>query len=82
MRPVHLPFLLVLLFGAALGARAQSVRWEPAANGMNNAITLVFENCEPDGPPALPAIPSVTFTSMGRSENVSIVNFEMTRTVA
>jgi hypothetical protein len=64
-------FIALSLFVGALGvtARAQSVRWEPADGGVPNAVMLLFENCEPDGQPELPAIPNVTFTSLGRSEN-------------
>ena len=76
--------LLLLAIIAGLGARlaAQSVRWEPAESGLSNAIMLVFENCEPDGQPALPAIPGVSFTPAGRSVSTNIVNFQMTQTVA
>src|SRR5829696_1529564 len=60
---------LCIFFGVwCVAARAQSVRWEPADGGMPNTVVLVFENCEPDGQPELPAIPNVTFTAMGRSE--------------
>jgi hypothetical protein len=77
----------LLLFLAALTGlgsllSAQTVRWEPAESGLSNAIMLVFENCEPDGPPALPAIPGVSFTPAGRSVSTNIVNFQMTQTTA
>ncbi len=84
MRLARFVFPLLCLAGllVAASARAQSVRWEQADNGMANAIMLVFENCEPDGQPALPAIPGVSFTGAGRSESINMVNFQTTRTVA
>src|SRR4051812_27235516 len=66
MRLSRLLFLLVLPFGLAAAARAQSVRWELA--DMPNAVQLVFENCTPEGDPQLPAIKDVKFTYVGRTE--------------
>jgi hypothetical protein len=81
MRLVRLLSLIVVSFTAALAARAQSVRWEPAESGMANAVVLVYENCEPDGQPELPSIPGVTFTPIGRTESMNMVNFQTTRSV-
>jgi hypothetical protein len=79
-------FLLLLLFGAAAGVHAQSVRWEPSSSGQSNAITLVFENCEPDGQPVLPSIPGVTLTFAGSQQSSQSSfgsgGFHTTRTVA
>ena len=86
MRPARPLFFLLLVFCATLVARAQSVRWEPAEGGMASAIVLVFENCEPDGQPSLPAIPGVTVTFAGRNESSQSTfgpgGFNTTRTVA
>ena len=55
---------LVALFALTV-ARAQSVRWEIADQGMMSAaIQLVFENCTPDGDPNLPTIPGVTYNGL------------------
>ena len=74
-------FFLLALFASALAARAQSVRWEPSESGMSSAISLVFENCEPEGEPRLPPIPGVSFTLTGRSTSTNIVNFRVTQSV-
>ena len=37
-------------------AVAQTARWEQAESGLGTNLALVFENCEPDGQPALPSI--------------------------
>jgi hypothetical protein len=69
MRFVRFISLCLILGAIGAVARAQSVRWEPADGGVPNAVMLLFENCEPEGQPDLPAIPNVTFTSLGRSES-------------
>ena len=71
---------VVALFFAAV-AHAQSVRWQPGDASMLNVATLVFENCAPDGDPSLPSVPGVTFTFVGQTESVNIVNTRATRTV-
>ena len=72
----------LLAFAAALSLPAQSVRWEAGDSGLGNSLLLIFENCEPEGQPALPAIPGVTFAPAGRSESTNIVNFSVSRTIA
>jgi hypothetical protein len=62
-------------------ALAQSVRWEPAESGMPNAVALVFDNCSPEGQPELPPIPGLTFTFLGRSESMNMINFQTSRSV-
>src|SRR5215207_1512298 len=69
MRVVRFIFLGLFFAAISVLARAQAVRWEPAEGGLPNTVVLVFENCEPDGQPELPAIPNVTFTALGRSES-------------
>lgn len=67
--------LFPLVFAALLAgtaAFAQSVRWMPTDAAMSNTVQLVFEDCAPDGPPDLPQIPQVTFSSLGQSENTQI----------
>ncbi len=83
MRLVRLLLPLLALFAAG-AARAQSVRWE-AADGLANAVVLVFENCEPDGQPELPAIPGVTLAFQNRGESTQSTfgpgGFNTTRTI-
>lgn len=88
--PSALLGLLALVFAllpAALRAQnpqlgAPSVRWEIADQGMMSAaVQLVFENCAPDGEPALPQIPNATLQLVNRANNTSIVNFQMTQSV-
>ena len=85
MRFVRLITLgLIGLISTLAVARAQSVRWEPVDGGGGNVLMLVFEDCAPEPPdtqPALPAIRDVSFGFAGRSENLSIVNFQATRTI-
>ncbi|MBI5690845.1 MAG: BatD family protein [Verrucomicrobia bacterium] len=74
------PLLCLAILG--ISARGQTVRWEPAESGLSSAVALVFENCEPDGQPALPSIPGVRFEFGGQSTQINVVNTRMTRTVA
>ena len=78
---------LALIFSAILlplAALAQSAHWDPPSGqlGFNQVsqITLFFENCEPDGPPALPQVDGLVFGRPSQSSQTSIVNFTMTRT--
>lgn len=68
----------------AVSAMAQSVHWDPPSGqlGFNQVsqISLVFENCEPDGPPNLPQVDGLIFGRPSQSSQTSIVNFTMTRT--
>lgn len=72
-------FLLLVVLSAATAVQAQSVRWRPGDSP--NVAILVYEECSPDGDPALPAVPGVTFTPIGRSNNANIVNFRVSRSV-
>lgn len=81
-----LPFLVILVLGLAVGqtlGRAQSVRWEPPGGqlGFNQVsdLALVFENCEPDGDPALPKIDGLQFGRPSQSTEMNMVNMSVTR---
>ncbi len=75
-------FAFVLFAAFTLtAARAQSVHWENSDSGDASEVTLVFQDCSPNGDPQLPTIAGTTFALMGRSENMSVVNFSMTRTL-
>jgi len=76
-RPACFLWLAALL---SVVAHAQTVHWE-ADPGAPSSLQLVFEDCSPDGQPDLPALPGATFNFTGQSENMSIVNFQMTRSV-
>jgi hypothetical protein len=69
------------LTGSAI---AQSVRWDPPGGqlGFNQVsqLTLVFDECEPDGEPALPTVDGLQFGRPSQSSQTSIVNFKMSRT--
>lgn len=78
----RLLWTLLAFAAAALNLPAQSVRWEAGDSGLGNSLLLIFENCEPEGQPALPSIPGVTFAPAGRSESTNIVNFSVSRTIA
>ncbi|MEI6861413.1 MAG: BatD family protein, partial [Verrucomicrobiota bacterium] len=57
--------LLAIFLLLAAGLCAQSIRWDPPggtlARGQIVQLNLVFENCEPDGSVALPAVPGLEF---------------------
>jgi tetratricopeptide (TPR) repeat protein len=78
MRYVRLIFISLFLLTAA---RAQTVQWVTGASGDPADLQLVFENCTPDGDPRLPALADATISFAGRSEQTSIVNFDVTRSV-
>ena len=65
-----------------LTALAQSVRWEPSGGqlGFNQVsqLSLVFENCDPDGDPALPRIDGLALGQPSQSSETSMVNFRTT----
>ena len=65
-------------------AFAQSVHWDPAGGqlGFNQVseLSLVFENCEPDGAASLPQVDGLVFGRPSQSSQTSIVNFSMTKT--
>ena len=75
--------LLALLL-LPLSALAQSVRWDPPGGslGFNQVgqLALVFEDCEPDGEPKLPAVDGLQFAGRpSQSSQTSMVNFKITR---
>lgn len=75
-----LGLFLVLVAGAA-GLAGQTVRWEPPGGqlGYNQVgeITLAFEDCEPDGAPAIPAIDGLAFGRPSPQSLTSVVNFQV-----
>ncbi|MFA5056633.1 MAG: BatD family protein [Opitutaceae bacterium] len=77
-----LTFLLALAPGAAL---AQRVYWEPGAGSLAyNQVTqlqLVFENCQPDGDPQIPAVGGLEMQSTGSASTFSMENLHVTRRV-
>lgn len=83
MRLVRFALTLALPLLLAVALRAQSVRWEMADQGsLSSTVQLIFENCSPEGQPDLPAVPGITFTFVGQAQNTSIVNFQVTRSIA
>ncbi len=75
----------LFLLGLAMPTltRAQSVRWEPPGGqlGFNQVsdLALVFENCEPDGDPALPRVDGLQFGRPSQSSEMNMVNMSITR---
>src|SRR6187549_131931 len=55
----------ILLAITPLAALAQSVRWDPPSGSLGfnqiGQLSLVFEDCEPDGEPKLPAVDGLQF---------------------
>lgn len=83
MRLVRFALALTIPLLLAVVLRGQSVRWEMADQGsLSSTVQLIFENCSPEGQPDLPTVPGVTFTFVGQAQNTSIVNFQVTRSIA
>jgi tetratricopeptide (TPR) repeat protein len=65
--------------------RAQSIHWEPSggtlAVGQVSELTLICENCEPKDTPAPPRVPGLTLELRGRSQNISMVNFSVSKSL-
>lgn len=66
-------------------SRAQTVRWDPPGGqlGFNQTaeLSLVFENCEPEGSLSLPRVAGLQIgTNPSRGMQTSIVNFSVTKT--
>ena len=78
------PTWALLIIAGALPALAQSVHWDPPGGqfGFNQVsqLSLVFEDCEPDGDPRLPVVDGLQFGRPSQSSQTSIVNFKMSRT--
>jgi len=79
----HLLIFLILL-SLAGKSFAQSVRWDPPGGqlGFNQVsqLSLVFEDCEPDGDPMIPKVAGLQFARPSQSSQTSIVNFKVSRT--
>lgn len=77
------PAWVLLFLASALPALAQSVRWDPPGGqlGFNQVsqLSLVFEECEPDGEVDLPDVDGLQFGRPSQSSQTSIVNFKMSR---
>ena len=77
-------FALSLLVVCRLAA--QSVRWEQPPGGslpvgQATQLQLVFEDCAPEGTPALPKVDGLTLEYVGQSSNMSLINGELSRSV-
>ena len=88
LRPIackQAPTWVLLLLTGAIPALAQSVRWDPPGGslGFNQVgqLALVFEDCEPDGEPKLPAVDGLQFAGRpSQSSQTSMINFKISRT--
>ncbi len=88
--PVASRFTFLLFFASLVVAliagttlRAQTVRWEPGAGqlGYNQVseLSLVFEECEPDGAPPVPQVDGLTFGRPSQSSETQMINFKVSR---
>ncbi len=78
MRLLRLIALFSLL---AVAAHAQTVQWLAGDSGDPSDVQLVFEDCAPEGDPALPAIPDASISFLGSSQQTSMINFKVSRSV-
>jgi len=62
-------------------AFAQNVRWQNAGSGDPADLQLVYDDCKPTADPQLPAVNGARLNFSGRSEQTSIINFSVSRTV-
>jgi len=64
---------------------AQSVRWEPPTGRLSlnqfNEIQLIFDDCEPSGDPALPAVTGLEMQAIGTSSNMTVTNGHISQSV-
>ncbi|HKB56579.1 MAG TPA: BatD family protein, partial [Lacunisphaera sp.] len=76
------PTWMLLMLASVMHALAQSVHWEPPGGqlGFNQVsqLSLVFENCDPEGEPALPRIDGLALGQPSQSTETSMVNFHTT----
>lgn len=72
---------LLCLCLLATAALAQNVRWQNGGTGDPADLQLVYEDCKPTEDPQLPAISGARLNYRGRSEQTSIINFSVSRTV-
>ena len=85
MRQPKIVLFLVLLLVLPGRFLAQTVRWDPPGGqlGFNQTaeLSLVFENCEPEGSLSLPRVAGLQIgTNPSRGMQTSIVNFSVTKT--
>ncbi|MFA6960205.1 MAG: BatD family protein [Opitutaceae bacterium] len=73
LRRLLFPFFFTL----AAALHAQTVHWEPGAGTLAlnqlSELSLVFEQCEPDGTLTLPKVPGLEFGQPNRSQSSSFV---------
>ncbi len=78
----NLLFVLCALLPAGK-VLAQSVHWDPPGGqlGFNQVseLSLVFEECEPDGTPQIPAVDGLSFGRPSQSSETSMINFKISR---
>ncbi len=77
---LSLVFLLLTAF-----LHAQSARWDPPggtlATGKLEELSLIFEGCAPKDDFQPPKTPGLTLVFRGKSQNISMVNFSVTKSV-
>jgi tetratricopeptide (TPR) repeat protein len=78
-----IPSSLFLLTLSCAVASAQRVYWEPNAGSLAydqaSPLQLVFENCEPEGDPKLPAVDGLEFLFTGSASSFAMENMHVTR---
>ena len=72
---------LLCLCLLATSALAQNVKWQNGGTGDSADLQLIYEDCKPTADPELPAISGARLNFRGRSEQTSIINFSVSRTV-
>jgi hypothetical protein len=78
--------LLLFLAFATVALHAQSVRWEPGSGMLAinqlSELSLIFDQCEPEGTVTPPNVTGLGFGTPSRSENTSytVVNFKASST--
>lgn len=85
-RPLsRLLLTLCLAVATVAGALAQSVRWDPPGGtlgvGQTTQLSLIFDDCEPNGELSLPKVPNLSYGVPMQSSQTSINNFKMSRRI-
>ena len=73
-----LGLMLVLCQTALAQGLKVSIDRERVAVGESATLQLIFENCQPEGDPTVPAIPNVTIQPVGTTTSINIVNGQRT----
>jgi len=75
----------IVFFALAAHSMSQQVFWKIPPGGFSvgeiESLMLVYDQCEPDGNPALPQVADLDFGTPSVSQQTSVINFQISQTV-